>query len=513
MTVLERALVLVPSSRLVSPSRASREAAPGIRTPRVAPSLERRRRLERRHTARVLLSDAGVVALAALVAGAVSSTGPSTATTLAARGALAPSSAVVAPALPVLFAVALGLFWWVGLAIAAPRSVHDTRGRELARVAAVTLDVFGLLGLGLVVTGAPAICAQLFVAAPIGLAGLLAARTIWRRRLTAERAAGLRVSRALVTGRPSDVARVSSTITGSDASGYRVVGAVEFDEAPRTQAAAMHIAQEAARRDADAVIVASTAASDADFVKRLGWCLEGTAAELIVANGVMDVARARMSLDAVGGLPLVRLRMPEYDGGALVLKRAFDIVVSTVALAGIALITPVIALAIALDSPGPVFFTQERVGRDGRTFRLVKFRSMRTTAEAELAQLRAQNEGAGPLFKLRRDPRVTRVGRFLRHYSLDELPQFWNVLVGDMSVVGPRPPLPSEVLAYDDATVRRLYVKPGITGPWQIGGRSDLSWQESVRIDLGYVENWSLQDDISIMWRTVRVMVRPKGAY
>jgi exopolysaccharide biosynthesis polyprenyl glycosylphosphotransferase len=196
-----------------------------------------------------------------------------------------------------------------------------------------------------------------------------------------------------------------------------------------------------------------------------------------------------------------------------VLKRALDVVVSGVALIPIGLILPLLALLIKIDSPGPVFFRQERVGRDGQRFQMVKLRSMSTDAEQRLAALKAANEGSGLLFKMKDDPRVTRVGRVLRKLSLDELPQFWNVLIGDMSVVGPRPPLPSEVTAYDGTVYRRLYIKPGITGLWQVSGRSDLSWEESVRLDLRYVENWSVVNDLQIMWRTAKVMVRPQGAY
>lgn len=207
------------------------------------------------------------------------------------------------------------------------------------------------------------------------------------------------------------------------------------------------------------------------------------------------------------------MRIPTFDGGRHVLKRALDIVVATCALLAIAVLAVPIAIAIRLDSPGPVLFRQQRVGRDGRTFGMLKFRTMHIDAEQQLEALRAQNEGAGPLFKLRSDPRVTRVGAVLRKYSLDELPQFWNALKGDMSVVGPRPPLPGEVTAYDGTVMRRLYLKPGITGLWQISGRSDLSWDESVRLDLRYVENWSVMQDLMIMVKTARVMVRPAGAY
>ncbi len=182
-------------------------------------------------------------------------------------------------------------------------------------------------------------------------------------------------------------------------------------------------------------------------------------------------------------------------------------------LAFLAPVFGVIALLIRHDSPGPVFFRQERVGVDGTRFSMIKFRSMKETAEDDLAALLEKNEGNGVLFKLRDDPRVTRIGAILRRYSLDELPQLWNIFVGDMSIVGPRPPLAREVEQYNDRVQRRLYIKPGLTGPWQVGGRSDLSWDESVRLDLHYVENWSITGDLRIMWRTVGVVISPVGAY
>jgi exopolysaccharide biosynthesis polyprenyl glycosylphosphotransferase len=488
--------------------------------PRVAPALRRRRGLERRHSRRLLLTDAVVVTattFAASLATALprlsSSPAPTVSVASASLPGLVASTAPADVATQVLVVIVTAAVWWVALALTVSRGLIGSGRRELARIAAASANAFGLLAIVFVVTGAAPLFAQVLVAAPVGVAALLAARALWRRRLAAERLTGSSVSRALVVGRPADVACVTNAIDQDDSSGYRVGGSVEFDVAPGTQEAATQIADEATRIGADAIVVASAAASDADFVKRLGWCLEGTAAELVVANGLVDVARARMSLHEVDGLPLTRVRMPAYAGGAHLVKRAFDIVVSSIALLGIALILPVIALAIVIDSRGPVFFAQERVGRDGRTFRMLKFRSMRTTAETELEALRILNEGAGPMFKLRSDPRVTRVGRFLRRYSIDELPQFWNVLVGDMSVVGPRPQLPTEVADYDGSAFRRLYVKPGITGPWQVGGRSDLSWQESVRIDLGYVENWSVQADLKIILRTAAVVIRPKGAY
>lgn len=195
------------------------------------------------------------------------------------------------------------------------------------------------------------------------------------------------------------------------------------------------------------------------------------------------------------------------------LKRLVDVVLSLMALVPLILLTPLIALAIKLDSPGPVFYRQSRVGRSGREFGMFKFRTMRVDSEVALAKLMAERDGADLLFKMRTDPRITKVGAFLRKFSLDELPQFLNVIAGDMSVVGPRPPLPQEVREYDGRVFRRLYVKPGITGLWQVSGRSDLTWEESIRLDLYYIENWSLSVDLQIMWRTVRVAFAPMGAY
>jgi exopolysaccharide biosynthesis polyprenyl glycosylphosphotransferase len=196
-----------------------------------------------------------------------------------------------------------------------------------------------------------------------------------------------------------------------------------------------------------------------------------------------------------------------------VLKRAFDFFVSGIALLILSPLFLVIALFVKLDDRGPALFSQERVGRNGETFRMYKFRSMVVDAEARLAKLQAKSDGNGLLFKMKNDPRVTRIGHILRKYSLDELPQLFNVFLGDMSLVGPRPPLPAEVEGYENHVHRRLYIKPGLTGMWQVNGRSDLSWEESVRLDLYYVENWSLTGDLVIMWRTVKVLTHPVGAY
>jgi exopolysaccharide biosynthesis polyprenyl glycosylphosphotransferase len=265
---------------------------------------------------------------------------------------------------------------------------------------------------------------------------------------------------------------------------------------------------------ADTLVIAPTSTLEPTDLRRLSWELEGADVDLVVSPNLTDVAGPRVHLRPVAGLPLLHVEKPEFAGLRRVAKSAFDRTVSLVALVLLAPVCLVIAALVRLDSPGPAFFRQQRVGRGGSTFTLWKFRSMHADAERELEALIESNEHAGsPVFKMRADPRVTRVGRFLRRTSLDELPQLLNVLRGQMSLVGPRPPLPSEVEQYGRHVHRRLLVRPGLTGVWQVSGRSELSWEESVRLDLHYVENWTLWFDISILCRTVRAVARARGAY
>jgi exopolysaccharide biosynthesis polyprenyl glycosylphosphotransferase len=233
----------------------------------------------------------------------------------------------------------------------------------------------------------------------------------------------------------------------------------------------------------------------------------------VVAPAVVEVAGPRIAVRALGGLPLLYVEEPELTGAARLFKDIVDKLVSAVALVLLSPLLLGLALGIRTSSRGPALFKQQRVGRDGRTFQMLKFRTMSDDAEHELDALQEQNEMDGARFKLREDPRVTRLGRRLRRHSVDELPQLWNVLCGHMSLVGPRPPLPSEVRRYDDVAHRRLLVKPGMTGLWQVSGRSELEWDETVRLDLFYVENWSPLLDLQILWRTMPAVVHGRGAY
>jgi exopolysaccharide biosynthesis polyprenyl glycosylphosphotransferase len=265
---------------------------------------------------------------------------------------------------------------------------------------------------------------------------------------------------------------------------------------------------------ADAVAVTSSSETAAAYLRGLSWELEGSGVELLVAPGLMEVAGPRMHMRPFVGLPLLHVEEPEFTGVKRLVKQGLDQLGAVLAILALSPVLLVIALAVRLDSPGPVLFRQVRVGRGGREFRMLKFRTMVADAEAQRAALLDRNQNAdGLLFKIADDPRVTTVGRLLRRFSLDELPQLFNVVGGQMSLVGPRPPLPDEVALYDDSVRRRLLVKPGLTGLWQVSGRSDLTWEESVRLDLRYVENWSLLLDVMILWKTAFAVVRARGAY
>jgi exopolysaccharide biosynthesis polyprenyl glycosylphosphotransferase len=248
-------------------------------------------------------------------------------------------------------------------------------------------------------------------------------------------------------------------------------------------------------------------------IKKLSWQLDAGRHELILASGLLDISGPRIHTRPVAGMPLMYVEVPRFQGYRLAAKRLTDLILSAVATVLFSPIYLFIALAIKLDDGGPVFFNQSRVGLDNVTFKILKFRSMSVDAEDKKQTLQGSIQAGSPLFKMRQDPRVTRVGSFLRKWSLDEIPQLLNVLAGQMSLVGPRPPLQSEVDQYEDHVSRKFLVKPGVTGLWQVSGRSNLSWEQSVRLDLSYVENWTITGDIIILLRTIITVLRRDGAY
>ncbi|MGA5306279.1 sugar transferase [Micromonospora taraxaci] len=364
----------------------------------------------------------------------------------------------------------------------------------------------------------------LAIAFAMGTLAVMVSRFAARKRLYRARSRGKGWSRrVLVVGDTVHILALVQTLHQDKRAGYQVVGACLPDAllAPVAQflgrvpvvGSFRGIPDAAAAVGADTVAVTASGELTATRLRRLGWQLEGSGIELMLAPALTDVAGPLIDVGPVAGMPLMYAEAPEFRGIPKLVKEFVDRSASSLALALLLPLIAFIALAIKLDSRGPVLFRQTRVGRGGQEFDVFKFRTMVVNADTMLAELAARAETDGLIFKMRQDPRVTRVGRLLRQWSLDELPQLVNVLLGQMSLVGPRPPLPSEVARYDGDVARRLLVKPGMTGLWQVSGRSDLSWEDGIRLDLYYVENWSLAADLTILWKTFGAVLNGRGAY
>ena len=360
-----------------------------------------------------------------------------------------------------------------------------------------------------------------FPAVPATVLLSLLLRRQLRAWIYALRSRGQGLQRVLVVGRADAVVSVIEKLDHEPQHGLVPVGAC----VPFVGVAVSHVQQVPVVGDpsrvvqavdetgAHVVAVVSHPDMSGQALRRLSWSLEERGVELIVSPGIIEVAGPRLSIRPVAGLSLLHLERPAANGGRMLGKVILDRSVGILMLALTAPLFVAIAVAVRLTSPGPAFFRQTRVGVEGRHFTMLKFRSMVADADTQRQALLGLSDGNGVLFKMRADPRITRVGAFLRRFSLDELPQLLNVVRGDMSLVGPRPPLPEEVEGYSDDAVRRLKVKPGVTGLWQVSGRSNLSWEESLRLDLRYTDNWSLALDLSILWRTLRAVTRGSGAY
>jgi exopolysaccharide biosynthesis polyprenyl glycosylphosphotransferase len=358
----------------------------------------------------------------------------------------------------------------------------------------------------------------------------LTARYLLRKRLHRRRVRGWCVRRVVAVGHAAAVSRLVTALRRDTYHGLAVVAAclVEAPEGAGPDGAAgapaadvpvpvagglCGVAAAVGRFGADTVAVLACPEMDGSRLRELAWELEKTGTDLFVAPALLDVAGPRTTIRPVAGLPLLHVDHPELAGAKQAIKSVFDKTCAALALLLSAPLFAAIAISIRLADHGPVFFRQTRIGKDGQGFTLYKFRTMVPGAEQRKSQLAAHNEADGVLFKIRRDPRVTRPGTWLRRWSLDELPQLINVLIGDMSLVGPRPALPEEVACYGGHMRRRLVVKPGMTGLWQVSGRSNLPWEEAERLDLRYVENWSLALDLQILWKTGSAVIRGSGAY
>lgn len=356
----------------------------------------------------------------------------------------------------------------------------------------------------------------LLVVFPLGLVLIVVVRWLWRQWLRRQQRIDRFVHRAVVIGELRKSAHIIKTLHSAEDTGVRILGLLtEHSDGTMVEGVPVlgrfrDLERVVEQLRVDTVVLSGADEISPKVMRRIGWNMANQDVDWIVAPSLTDVAGPRIHSRPVAGLPLVHVDFPRLDGARRFLKRTFDIIGSTLLIVLLSPVLIVTAIAVKVSSPGPVFYRQERVGRNRTHFDMLKFRSMVTDADAQLASLLEQQGRADqPLFKVENDPRITPVGRFIRKYSLDELPQLFNVLRGQMSLVGPRPQRDAEVALYDDAAHRRLMVKPGMSGLWQVSGRSSLSWEDTIRLDLYYVENWSFMQDIVILFRTFKAVVSP----
>ncbi|KAA9159729.1 sugar transferase [Microbacterium lushaniae] len=420
------------------------------------------------------------------------------------------------------FSALLIVAWMWALSFVDSRSerVIGTGSQEYIRVIDASLRLFGFIAIVAFLTQIEVARGYLLISLPLGIVTLVAGRWVWRQWLIMKRQRGEYSARVLLVGSLASVTQIARELRRSPSAGYLVVGACVpsgkiAETVPGSGIPIMGsvdaVERAVAATGADTVAVTSTDELPPDKVKQISWNLEAGKQHLVLAPSIIDIAGPRLHTRPVAGLPLIHVETPRFSKGQLFLKRMVDLVCSAI---GVVLLSPLLlalALAVRMTSKGPILFRQTRIGFRGADFTMLKFRSMVVNAEDLLEKLAQQERHAGNevLFKMKNDPRVTRVGRVMRKYSLDELPQLFNVIGGSMSLVGPRPPLPTEVEKYADHVHRRFLAKPGITGLWQVSGRSSLSWEETVRLDLSYVENWTLLGDLAILAKTARAAAAP----
>lgn len=426
-------------------------------------------------------------------------------------------------------AVGLSLVWPIMLSLWGAREakILGTGTEEYKRVFTASAWLFGFVALVSYALRIDTARGFVGLAFPAGVTGLVIARWLIRQHLSIERRRGKSCSRVLIIGGPHSTEHLIRSLRSSPDAGYLPIAAhlpgaqpAMTQQAPRipvpitgVESDVESILHVISSNDVDAVAISAGVNLHPQDLRRLGWELAARDIGMILAPALTDVTGPRIHTQPVAGLPLIHVSTPKLVGGKKVAKRAFDIAIAGLLVFALSPLFVIIATLVRLSSPGPVFYRQERIGLRGTTFSMLKFRSMRVDADAELQTLLlAQGTANKPLFKVENDPRITPLGRFLRKYSLDELPQLFNVLNGSMSLVGPRPQRAGEVALYDDAAHRRLYVSPGMSGLWQVSGRSNLNWEESIRLDLYYVENWSLTGDVVILFKTFKAVFASTGA-
>ncbi|WP_235500859.1 sugar transferase [Agreia sp. Leaf244] len=425
-----------------------------------------------------------------------------------------------------LISVILAVAWMFMLSVFGTRSyrVLGTGTQEYRLIADASVRLFGILAIVAYLFQIDLARGYILIALPGGVLVLMFSRWMWRQWLKVQRLAGNYSSRVVLIGSFPSVLHIAQELARQGEAGYLVVGACVLGPVPKGGSSELDVPSYFSADDlplamstagADTVIITSSEELSATKIREISWSLEPGRQHLVVAPSLTDIGGPRIHTRPVAGLPLIHVETPRYTGAKQFTKRSFDVLVAGVLVVLISPLLAGIAVAVRLTSTGPVLFRQERVGINGSRFEMLKFRSMVTNAEEMLEQLQLQqrDKGNSVLFKMSDDPRVTPIGRILRRFSLDELPQLFNVLGGSMSLVGPRPPLEREVNLYDPHVHRRFLVKPGITGLWQVSGRSNLSWEDTVRLDLFYVENWSITGDLLILWRTGRAVFAREGAY
>jgi exopolysaccharide biosynthesis polyprenyl glycosylphosphotransferase len=422
----------------------------------------------------------------------------------------------------VAITLALPIVWCLAVALAGG---YDSRfigvgSDEFRRVLNAGLGLTAAVAIVVYATKSDLSRGYLILALPLLTILDLWARFALRKRLHRLRRQGSCMQKVVAVGYSPMIADLSAMLRRGTHHGLAVVAACVTDPDRPADIGSIpvvggieHVTDAVDRFGADTVAVLACPEMSGVRLRELAWGLERSGTDLCVASALLDVAGPRTTIRPVAGLPLLHLDHPEFTGIRWLIKSAFDRALGLILLLACMPLCVLVAVSIKLDDGGSVIFRQKRVGKDGRPFVIYKFRTMVIDAETRRTQLAALNECDGVLFKMHGDPRITPVGSWLRRWSLDELPQLVNVVRGDMSLVGPRPALPEEVAMYGDHVRRRLMVRPGITGLWQVNGRADLSWDESVRLDMRYVENWSLMLDLQILWKTWSAIIRGAGAY
>ena len=495
----------------------SRNGHAPVTAPLLLPPTERTTgRWQRQYSRRLRITDSVIVCASVLLAQFV-------------RFGESPSTSGYPGQLMTLISVLFAAIWLSAIALCHTRSPRIIRAGidEYRRLTTASFWTFGIIAMVTLLAKIDLARGYLAIALPIGTIGLLTSRAMWRHYLAERRARGEYQTMVVAIGDRPSVSRLAHELTRDPRDGYVVVGCgipgygssrgktlvVHGREIP-ILGDETHAIAAIGRCGADTVALAGTERFGVQGIKKLMWQLETMDVDLVVAPGLMDVAAARLALRPVAGFSLLHVEKPQYQEAKCFQKRAFDVCFSLAALIATSPLLIASAIAIKLTSKGPVFYRSERIGLDGKPFKMLKFRTMVDGADTQLDRLLPLNEGAGGmLFKIREDPRVTSVGRILRRFSIDELPQFINVLKQEISVVGPRPPLRREVAKYNGDVKRRMLIKPGVTGLWQVSGRSNLSWDESVRLDLSYVDNWSMAGDLIIIAKTLKAVLARDGAY